>query len=60
MTTAATLNPTSVEVARKDNGKLVGGVAQAVVGGFGLWAFGLGSRTSGAAAFTSASTSDSR
>ena len=48
MTTAATLNPTVVEVARKDHSKLVGGIAQAVVGGFGLWAFGLGSRTSGA------------
>jgi len=49
MTTAATLNPTAIQVAKKDHGKLVGGIAQAVVGGFGLWAFGLGSRTSGAA-----------
>jgi simple sugar transport system permease protein len=47
MTTAATL-PT-VEVARKDHSKLIGGVAQVVVGAFGLWAFGAGSRTSGAA-----------
>ena len=47
MTTAATLN--TVDVARKDRSKLVGGVAQVVVGAFGLWAFGTGTRTSGAA-----------
>jgi simple sugar transport system permease protein len=46
MTTAATLN--TVEVARKDHSKLVGGVAQVVVGAFGLWAFGTGPRTSAA------------
>lgn len=49
MSTAATLNPTGVAVANQDRSKLVGGIAQAVVGGFGLWAFGLGSRTSGVA-----------
>ncbi|HEX4787088.1 MAG TPA: ABC transporter permease [Actinospica sp.] len=47
MTTAATLN--TVEVAKKDHSKLVGGVAQVVVGAFGLWAFGTGPRTSAAA-----------
>jgi hypothetical protein len=47
MTTAAPLTSSGVAVAKKDNSKLVGGVAQAVVGGFGLWAFALGSRTSG-------------
>jgi general nucleoside transport system permease protein len=47
MTTAAPLTSSGVAVAKKDNSKLVGGVAQAVVGAFGLWAFALGSRTSG-------------
>lgn len=47
MTTAATLPV--IEVAKKDRSKLIGGVAQVVVGAFGLWAFGTGSRTSGAA-----------
>ena len=47
MTTAATLPV--IEVAKKDHSKLIGGVAQVVVGAFGLWAFGTGSRTSGAA-----------
>ena len=46
MTTAATLPV--IEVAKKDHSKLIGGVAQVVVGAFGLWAFGTGSRTSGA------------
>lgn len=46
MTTAATLP--AVEVVKKDNSKLIGGIAQAVVGAFGLWAFGTGPRTSGA------------
>ena len=47
MTTAATLN--TVEVAKRDHSKPVGGIAQVVVGAFGLWAFGTGPRTSGAA-----------
>jgi simple sugar transport system permease protein len=47
MTTAATVN--TVEIVKKDHSKLVGGVAQIVVGAFGLWAFGTGSRTSGVA-----------
>ena len=46
MTTAATLP--AIEVAKKDRSKLIGGIAQVVVGAFGLWAFGTGSRTSGA------------
>ncbi|WP_225448168.1 ABC transporter permease [Streptacidiphilus sp. P02-A3a] len=31
--------------ARSDRSKLIGGLAQAVVGAYGLWSFGLGSRT---------------
>lgn len=51
MTTATT--PASAEQLaaatappRPDRSKLVGGIAQAVVGAYGLWAFGLGARTS--------------
>ncbi|WP_042399625.1 ABC transporter permease [Streptacidiphilus carbonis] len=49
MTTASTLTGKSTEdapVVRTDRSKLIGGIAQAVIGLYGLWAFGLGSRTS--------------
>ena len=49
MTTATTLTPGDTAptgtAASKDRSKLVGGIAQAVVGAYGLWAFGLGPRT---------------
>ena len=49
MTTATTIPVTPEPVAgsvRTDRSKLIGGLAQAAVGLYGLWAFGFGSRTS--------------
>ena len=45
--TTATTEPrtTGPLVVKTDRSKLIGGIAQAVVGLYGLWAFGLGSRT---------------
>ena len=48
MTTASTLtgsDKTDAPLVKTDRSKLVGGVAQAVVGAYALWQFGLNSRT---------------
>jgi general nucleoside transport system permease protein len=50
MTTATTLTPgdtapAGAAAAAAKRSKLIGGIAQAVVGAYGLWAFGLGART---------------
>jgi general nucleoside transport system permease protein len=48
--TTATVTPhAEIAAPAADRGKLVGGIAQAVVGGFGIWAFALGTRTSSGA-----------
>jgi ABC-type uncharacterized transport system permease subunit len=53
MTTATTLTPGDAAptstTAAADRSKLIGGIAQAVVGAYGLWAFGLGVRTANGA-----------
>ncbi|MBR7830145.1 ABC transporter permease [Actinospica sp. MGRD01-02] len=49
MTTATVTPHAEVAAPSKDRSKLVGGISQAVVGAFGLWAFALGERTSSGA-----------
>jgi general nucleoside transport system permease protein len=45
MTSTSVAVPPTVAAAQADRSKLYGGLAQAVIGAYALWAFGLGSRT---------------
>lgn len=49
MTTATVTPHAEIAAPTADRGKLVGGISQAVVGGFGIWAFAFGTRTSSGA-----------